>query len=228
MQTNNYQGILVTDGLSSYLIFTYVCGEMQWSALGQNRAAVVGYNTGSFSFYNHPLSGFSLIGENISCTSESGRRQKRQTVNRLGNTVIRPTNDGGMMRVRGNCLRRLFEDQRRFTNNIGPADLASMLNPCPCSHSQARNDGHFDVFSQTPLCYVSVPTSFTLNNNEIISLTQECCYNAITGYVTIIISCNSNVQRKLLLYIASSNSAHKLTVCIAACIGMIVCLRPPY
>ena len=47
MQSNNYQAILVTDGLSTYIIFTYVCGEMQWSAVRGNIAAVVGYNTGA-------------------------------------------------------------------------------------------------------------------------------------------------------------------------------------
>ena len=156
---------------------------MQWSAVRQNRQAVVGYNIGLFSFFNHPLSGFSSIG-NISCANENGRRQKRQSSDRLGSEVTRVGQDPIMKTRFRNCLRSENNDKERFGNKT-PSDLASLLKPCPCTRDQATNDGRFIIFSQSPLCYVStVPTPSTLND-ETISLTQQCCYNT-DGYVKII------------------------------------------
>ena len=184
MQTNNYQGILVTDGLSTYIIFTYICGEMQWSAVGQNGAAVVGYNTGSYSFYNHPLSGFSSIGESISCTIENRRRQKRQNENQLSSVIMKPPVDPETIEMIANCREKVVEDISRFMfRPNGPTSLTSSLEPCPCTVNQARVDiGRFMKFSDDPLCYVSVPLSVNLII-DMIALTQQCCYDTRTGYV---------------------------------------------
>ncbi len=51
---NTFQAIAVSNGTESYALFTYKCGEMEWSD-----QAVIGYNGGSPTdyFFNHPLSG---------------------------------------------------------------------------------------------------------------------------------------------------------------------------
>ena len=54
LQTNSYQMVLATDGETSYTVFTYKCGELNWSS--SSYRAVIGYNAASNSYVNHPLS----------------------------------------------------------------------------------------------------------------------------------------------------------------------------
>ena len=64
LQTNSYQVVIVTDGVESYAVFTYKCGELNWSSiLG---SAAVGYSAGNNSFANHPLSQSSNV-NSIAC-----------------------------------------------------------------------------------------------------------------------------------------------------------------
>ena len=67
MQTNTFQGILVTDGLQSYAIFTYQCGSMQWSG----DPATIGFIADGGFFQNHPLSG-TLNSRDIACQNFPG------------------------------------------------------------------------------------------------------------------------------------------------------------
>ena len=61
-QTNSYQAVLVKSELRSYAIFTYQCGDIQWSNLnGDGASAVVGYNAAGKNFFNHEASGYSLL-----------------------------------------------------------------------------------------------------------------------------------------------------------------------
>ena len=60
-QTNTYQGILVTNGYSSYAVFIYNCDLMGWSG-----GAVIGYTAADTTFYeSHYLSG--TRSEEIAC-----------------------------------------------------------------------------------------------------------------------------------------------------------------
>ena len=61
MQDNNFQAVLVTDGSKSYAVYTYMCGELNWSD-----AATIGFNTPDELRFNHPLSGTEFIDE-IAC-----------------------------------------------------------------------------------------------------------------------------------------------------------------
>ena len=54
-QTNTFQAIIITDVFKTYVIYTYKCGELEWSG-PDNGYAVVGYNLASGNFINHPLS----------------------------------------------------------------------------------------------------------------------------------------------------------------------------
>ena len=51
-QSNTYQGLIVTDGISSYAVFTYHCGLLDNMTPG----GVVGYYISRSLFEEHPLS----------------------------------------------------------------------------------------------------------------------------------------------------------------------------
>lgn len=51
VQTNTFQGILITDGSLSYTVFTYHCGSMMWSG-----SATIGFSADDAFFQSHPLS----------------------------------------------------------------------------------------------------------------------------------------------------------------------------
>ena len=51
-QRNTFQGIVITNGASSYAVFTYECGDINWGG-----GATIGFKaTGSF-YQNHAYSG---------------------------------------------------------------------------------------------------------------------------------------------------------------------------
>ena len=52
MQENNFQVVLATDGTQSFAVFTYKCGELNWSYL----RASIGFSASSSVFANHHLS----------------------------------------------------------------------------------------------------------------------------------------------------------------------------
>ena len=60
-QGNEFQAVLLTDGVKSYAVFTYMCGALEWSD-----AATIGLNTPADIRFNYPLSGTDLIDE-IAC-----------------------------------------------------------------------------------------------------------------------------------------------------------------
>ena len=79
-QTNTFQGAIITDTVFTYYVFSFTCGEIEWSGQGFE-TAIVGYNSNGDYFVNHPANGFSDIGDIISCTIHTlpgGRRKKRQ------------------------------------------------------------------------------------------------------------------------------------------------------
>lgn len=66
--------------IQSYYIFSFACGDIQWSGQGFE-TAVLGYNSHGDYFSNHPANGFPDIGQIVSCTRriiQAGRRRKRQ------------------------------------------------------------------------------------------------------------------------------------------------------
>ena len=52
VQTNTFQGIVITNGYQSFTVFTYHCGMMQWSG-----NAAIGFKANSGLFKIHELSG---------------------------------------------------------------------------------------------------------------------------------------------------------------------------
>lgn len=64
LQSNTFQGILITNGTQSYSIFTYVCDMMEWSD-----ESTIGFNVGTIHSELHPLSG-TLQASAIDCVHQ--------------------------------------------------------------------------------------------------------------------------------------------------------------
>ena len=50
--TNRFQGVLITDGATSYAVFIYNCHDMEWSG-----NAIIGWQASSVLYATHSLSG---------------------------------------------------------------------------------------------------------------------------------------------------------------------------
>jgi len=61
LQTNTYQGIVVTNGDQSYALFTYRCGQLGWSG-----GATIGFSAAGDFYYNYKMSGTSSV-KNVAC-----------------------------------------------------------------------------------------------------------------------------------------------------------------
>ena len=177
-QFNNYQAIIVSDILRTFVVFSYICGDIQWSALGINKPAVVGFNTEGKYFRNHPLSGYAGVGDAVSCTFNLGKRRKRQTlINNMGMQL--PAGKEIVERVE-KCITASAQDKElQDAAQINVTVLAQMLVPCPCTRRQAIMDrGRFrkqDNITQN--CYVSTnPVELDLIVTKS-NLTQQCCYD---------------------------------------------------
>ena len=177
-QFNNYQAIVVSDVLRTFVVFSYICGDIQWSALGINKAAVVGFNAEGTYFGNHHLSGYAGVGDAVSCTFDLGKRRKRQTlINNVGMQL--PAGKETVERVK-ECI-DAFDRDKKFLEEaqLNVTVLAQMLVPCPCTRRQAIMDrGRFrkqDDITQD--CYVSTnPVELDLFLTKS-TLTQQCCYD---------------------------------------------------
>ena len=170
--------------VETYAIFSYNCGGIQWSSLGVNRPAVVGFNARASPFVNNRFSGLPEIGNAVSCIFNIGKRKKRQNdPMQNGMTIDIPVDDriAGIVR---DCLTRYRSDITLLMisqqiNPQGPGDpqsLANMLAPCPCSQQQASADrGRYTRFNFN--CYISArPLAVELAVLGQLSLTQMCCY----------------------------------------------------
>ena len=63
LQRNTFQGLAITDGTRSYGVFTYHCGQLEWSGL-----PTIGYNDYGNDFFNHDLSG-SPFSQDVACSN---------------------------------------------------------------------------------------------------------------------------------------------------------------
>ena len=66
-QGNNFQAVVVTNGLQSYSVLTYQCGELNW--VQRNKAASIGFSASSELFANDPLSRHPNVND-IACRSQ--------------------------------------------------------------------------------------------------------------------------------------------------------------
>ena len=183
LQTNSYQAIIVSNVTSTYAIFSYMCGEIQWSALGVSEAAIVGLNSAGRTVYNHPTSGSNAIGDFVSCTFILQNRQKRQAEQNNNLMLQIPAEPTLTARIES-CLAAyqadflFFQFTPEYRRNISL--LRDLLEPCPCSYYQALgNDyGRFIEQDGMPFCFVSAnPVPVNVRVSQPLSLTQQCCYD---------------------------------------------------
>ena len=172
LQTNNYQAIMVTDTLTTHVIFTYECGEMEWSRSGSN-AAVIGFSAGELYSHNHPLSGTTYIKDAVRCS--------RSNVTNMFFTLPTTPNARDLIH-RQRCLRK-YKEERRFLQGTDVDNLARQLEPCPCTLLQAILDFGRYIRQSNTACFISnIPVSYYVPAGQHIQLTQQCCYNPYTGY----------------------------------------------
>lgn len=178
MQINNYQAIIVTDGISTYAIFSYMCGELQWSGLGRSEGAVVGFNAEGSFYGNHPLSGYPSIGESISCPGSKRRKRQQDGSSDATNLLLPMPADENINAMRALCESHAMNDSMFVTAEEIP-NLASIIPPCPCTRKQADNDANFMNFPSGSQCYVSQTPNRTTSSVQFeLVLTQQCCYGS--------------------------------------------------
>ena len=57
LQGNTFQVVIASQGLNSYVIFTYKCDLLRWT----RHSAAIGYSAGHDKFANHPFSRTSRV-----------------------------------------------------------------------------------------------------------------------------------------------------------------------
>lgn len=170
VQTNNYQSIIVTDFIDTYVFNSY---DIQWNVVGTGRSAVVGFTAGGNFFDNHPLSGTPAIGCAVngqSCFAESNTKSAQ---NRSVNNLLSLPSDPRLRALVQPCQRTFVRDGNTI-NRQKPEELRDMLEPCPHVESKAKFDcGRFKPQSGMPACFVGTKT---VNSNGV-SILPQCCYN---------------------------------------------------
>ena len=162
---------MVTDTITTHVIFTYECGEMEWSRSGSN-AAVIGFSAGGQYYHNHPLSGTTYIRDAVRCSG-------RNVTNMLFTLPTTPNARDLIHRQR--CLRKYHED-RRFLQGVDIDSLARWLEPCPCTLLQAILDFGRYIRQSNTVCFLSNrPMRYLVPAGRHIQFTQQCCYDQYSG-----------------------------------------------
>ena len=179
VQTNNYQAIIVSDSVDTFVVFNYMCGEMQWSGL--SNPAVVGYNANNGRVYeNHPASNLHYIDHAVSCVFEIKNRRKRQLVPRTW--IYHLPKSAELVDLVQDCKSFLdIDKQTSIILGTDPQAEAAMLLPCPQTKDQAMLDRKYMKQPENDHCYVTAipmrkdlpPGLINVNN---VDLTQQCCY----------------------------------------------------
>ncbi len=179
----------MSNTIDTYVIFTYMCGEIQWSTVGGSRPAVVGFNSEGVAFENHPQSGYGSIGNAVSCVVELGKRKRRNTRNITINGVTKIYTETQFLNLMANCTQAFKDDLGLVTI---PEDEFGMLKnnfnipSCPTIKilTELNEIGRF--MKQADLeqeCYITTnPIKTDLRQSgSSVSVTQQCCYNLERG-----------------------------------------------
>ena len=155
-------------------MFTYICGGVQWSAVGSSsKIAVVGYNAAGAQYFNHRLSGYSSVGDALSCAVRLGKRRKRQGGDGAATIHI------DIQTVIGRCLEMSEFDTSRYSlSEINK--FVNKLDPCPCTRMQANADTARFRRQNNSQCFVSMKPIIVTPDNHLtsqISLVRQCCYD---------------------------------------------------
>ena len=175
---NTYQAVIVTDGVYSSTLFTYTCGDLEWSTTG-NKPAVVGYNAGGTYFENHRSSGFDTVGNDVSCVVEL-RRSKRQVGGMMPTTVGMDVDVDELLMQATEACRLDFETDEANIPDPNTA-FANPVQPCPCTLDQVTNDPQFITDTRfrpdQANCYIQESPVSGESLVGVISYGQQCCYD---------------------------------------------------
>ena len=152
--------------MRSFYIFSFTCGEIEWSGQG-SETAIVGYNSNGDYFANHPANGFPDIGRIISCTRymipNRGRR-KRQAI---GQEIQMPSGecpaDPAVQMAKRECVSIAMSDDASFMDistlrDANGGDITT-LSKCPPTKAQLGISTEFEPFTvQTGDCHRSKNT----------------------------------------------------------------------
>ena len=174
LQTNSFQGVVVTDGQQTFVVFTYNRNMLEWSSTSSSGAhAVIGVNVGNGiqgnfpPFQNHPLSGFPDVPMVASLNLDHGI-EWTDIIYKIGDV-----SQNELDRNRAACVAVYAQDIQQFGRT-----LLTEPQPCPCSWFQVIRDGRF-TFNFSP------DRIHTFFNNESacyfqffgFGRVQECCYS---------------------------------------------------
>ncbi len=170
---------MISNVYRSYGIFTYGCGDIQWSSITNGRGAVIGYNAAANYFFNHRSSGYTFVGNSVSCTARISQREKRQ-VSR-GNVVVTVNGNARLQDLVQRCIEIQNADQLVDFTGLN----LHLLYTCPATRIQADEDNaRFRPQENLKFpCYLSmnIIEGYSPLSNEVVSLTQQCCYDIENG-----------------------------------------------
>lgn len=166
-------------------MFSYACGDIQWSGLG-SETAIVGYNSQAKFFDNHLGNGFEDIGELVSCTRQivSGRKKRDDGgVRGFGSTGC-VFSDEELQQSKIDCVNRADFDDVNFPeevtgNGITVENVVDQLPRCPATLAQVLVSPAFERYDQPPNCFQSIcryePISLFLQ--RLYKFISVCCYD---------------------------------------------------
>ena len=128
MQENTFQCVLVTDGVTSYAIFNYECGGLQWAGISEGNYAISGYSLqGSIEIDRFSATPFitEIACRNSPCSESYSVLHEISGV--ASDTQV----------AAAECVRLASEDEQEFT--LPPFSLLD----CPCSYNQALFDNRY-------------------------------------------------------------------------------------
>ena len=159
---------MVTDGLQTFVVFTYNSNMLEWSGPSSGPHAVIGVNVGvgvprNFPpFQNHPLSGRPAVPRVADLNLNSSGIEWTDIIYKIGDVSQSVLNVN-----RATCMAMYNQDIEEFGREVLQAQQ-----PCPCTVSQARLDSRFIISpnQSRPLsmCYIERFGEFMI---------QECCYS---------------------------------------------------
>ena len=139
-------------------MFTFNCGDLNWSGQGF-QTAIVGFNSQADFFVNHPANGFPDIAEIVSCRREiapPGRR-KRVADGGGGSTSNQIAMNMDLAMTLQLCLARAgdddagFQDLTNLENLFGPPQVINVVDElpaCPPTLVHASIDPMFQAFPE--------------------------------------------------------------------------------